>query len=229
MFNLIRARGLNHRQFKTFLEDLESEHWDVLSHSRVRWLSLGKVLRRVWELREEIVMFLEIKSIQCDFCTNIVDEEWRLDFKFAIDITEKLNELIVKLQGNGIFAHEMYENVKSFQMKLSLFSRQAAGNNRFCHFPLLKEAKISGELAAKYKVQLDTLAVKFDRRLQDFKNLEPQFNIHSSPFTKEVDSAPENLQLELLDLQASNDLKEKFKSVSLPDFSSHCLTICFQT
>ena len=102
-------------------------------------------------------------------------------------------------------------------MKLSLFSRQA-GDKRFCHFPLPKEAKISGELAAKYKVHLDTLAVEFDRRFQDFKNLEPQFNILSSPFTTEVDSAPENLQLELLDLQASNDLKEKFKSVSLPDF-----------
>ena len=138
--NLTRARGLNHRQFKAFLEDLESELWDVLYHSRVCWLSLGKVLRRVWELREEIVMFLEMKSIQCDFCTNIVDEEWRLDFKFAIDIMEKLNEFNVKLQGNGRFAHEMYVHVKSFQMKLSLFSRQA-DNNKFCHFPLLKEAK----------------------------------------------------------------------------------------
>ena len=108
-------------------------------------------------------------------------------------------------------------HVKSFQMKLSLFSRQA-GNNRFCHFPLLKEANISGKLAAKYKVQLDTLAVEFDRRFQDFENLKPQFNILSSPFTTEVDSAPEDLQLELLDLQASNDLKEKFKSVSLPEF-----------
>ena len=162
-------------------------------------------------------MFLEMKSIQCDFCANIADEELRLDFKFAIDIMEKLNELKVKLQGNGIFEHEMYVHVKSFQMKLSFFSMQA-GNNRFCHFPLLKEAKIFGELAAKYKVQFDTLAVEFDRRFQDFKNLEPQFNILSSPFTTEVDSAPENLQLELLDLQASNDLKEKFKSVSLPDF-----------
>jgi len=81
-----------------------------------------------------------------------------LDFKFAIDIMEKLNKLNVKLYSNGIFAHEMYVHVKSFQMKLSLFSRQA-GNNRFCHFPLLK-ANISSKLAAKYKVQLDTLAVE---------------------------------------------------------------------
>ena len=65
---------------------------------------------------------------------------------------------------------------------------------------------------------MDTLAVEFDRRFQDFKNLEPQFNILSSPFTTEVDLASENLQLELLDLQASNDLEEKLKSVSLSDF-----------
>ena len=166
--NLIRARGLNDRQFRAFLTDLQSEHLDVLYHNHVRWLSMGKVLRRVWELREEIVMFLEMKSIQCDFSTNIVGEEWRLDFMFAIDIMEKLNELNVKVQGNGLFAHEMYVHVKSFQMKLSLFIRQA-GNNRFCHFPLLKEENISGELAAKYKVQLDTLAIEFGRRFQDLK------------------------------------------------------------
>jgi len=94
------------------LEDLDTEHLDVLYHSRVPWLSLGKVLRRVWELREEIVIFLDMKSIQCDFSTNIVDDEWRLDFKFAIDIMKKLNELNVNLQGNGIFAHEMYVHVK---------------------------------------------------------------------------------------------------------------------
>jgi len=43
--------------------------------------------------------------------------------------------------------------------------------------------------------------------------LEPLFYIPSSPFTAEADSAPEDIQLELLDLQANYDLKEKFKSV----------------
>ena len=106
---------------------LEIEHSDVLYHIRVCWLSLGKVLRRVLELREEIVMFLEMNGIQCDF-----------------------------------------------------------------------------------------------------KNLEPQFNILSSTFTTEVDSAPEDIQPELLDFHANNDLKEKFKSDSLTSIS-HCLMICFKT
>ena len=66
----------------------------------------------MWELREEIVLFLEMKSIRCDFSTNIVDEEWMLNFKFAIDIMEKLNELTVIPQGNGILEYEMYLHVK---------------------------------------------------------------------------------------------------------------------
>ena len=101
---------------------------------------------------------------------------------------EKLN---VKLQSNILFAHEMYVYVKSFQAKLSLFSRQA-GENRFCHLPLLKQKTISGETADKYK---DALTVKFERRFQDFKNLEPLFNILSSPFSAEADKAPEDIQL----------------------------------
>ena len=66
----------------------------------------------MWELREEIVLFLEMKSIRCDFSTNIVDEEWMLNFKFAIDIMEKLNELTVIPQGSGILEYEMYLHVK---------------------------------------------------------------------------------------------------------------------
>ena len=76
---------------------------------------------------------------------------------------------------------------------------------------------------------METLAIEFGRRFQDFKNLEPQFNMLSSSFTTEVDSTPEDLQLELLDLQANNDLKEKFKSDSLPDFYKSLLDKVFPT
>ena len=37
VINLIRARGLNNRQFKRLLDDMESEYSDVLYHSKVRW------------------------------------------------------------------------------------------------------------------------------------------------------------------------------------------------
>ena len=46
--DFIRVRGLNHRQFITLLEDCDSDHRGVPYHTAVRWLSVGKVLRRVW-------------------------------------------------------------------------------------------------------------------------------------------------------------------------------------
>ena len=43
--NAIRAHGLKHRQFPSFLEDIEADS-DVLYHTNVRWLSMGKGLKR---------------------------------------------------------------------------------------------------------------------------------------------------------------------------------------
>jgi hypothetical protein len=53
----IRARSLNHRQFKMLLEELESTKTDVLLHSQVRWLSRGKVLVCFCELLQKLESF----------------------------------------------------------------------------------------------------------------------------------------------------------------------------
>ena len=42
--NFIRSRGLNHRQFKFFLVDMDSKYGELLHHTEVRRLSRGKVL-----------------------------------------------------------------------------------------------------------------------------------------------------------------------------------------
>lgn len=45
LVNFIRAKGLQHRQFIKFLEETDADHHNLLYHSRVRWLSLGKVFQ----------------------------------------------------------------------------------------------------------------------------------------------------------------------------------------
>ena len=60
--NFIRARGLNHWQFQKFLEDLDTEHQDLACFFEVRWLSKGSMLRRFYELRKEVVLFLKSKG-----------------------------------------------------------------------------------------------------------------------------------------------------------------------
>lgn len=60
--SFIKARGLNHSQFQHFLTELEAEYTDVIYHCEVRWLSRGNVLKRFYELREEIDMFMTHKG-----------------------------------------------------------------------------------------------------------------------------------------------------------------------
>ncbi|KAL6472591.1 hypothetical protein MHYP_G00187790 [Metynnis hypsauchen] len=56
--NFIKTRPLKTRVFSAICEEMGAEHQAVLFHSEARWLSQGKVLSRVFELREEIRMFL---------------------------------------------------------------------------------------------------------------------------------------------------------------------------
>ena len=60
--NIIRARGLYHRQFQAFLSDVDAGYGNVLYHSDVRWLSCGAMLKRFYSLRSEIDQFLKEKG-----------------------------------------------------------------------------------------------------------------------------------------------------------------------
>lgn len=98
LVNFIRARALNHRQFIQLLEESEAEHTDVPYHSNVRWLSLGTVLRRVWDLRGQIGVFLENVGKAGDF-PELEDSDWMLDFAFAVDLMGHLNDLSRSCKG----------------------------------------------------------------------------------------------------------------------------------
>ncbi len=125
LVNFIRAWGLNRHQFIQLLEEREMEHTDMLYHSNVCWLSLGKVFQRVWELRGEIVTFLEIVG-KADEFAQLQDPDWLCDFSFGVDVLSHLNDLNVKLQGKKAYVHELYSHMQAFKAKLTLFSRHMA-------------------------------------------------------------------------------------------------------
>ena len=113
----------------------------------------------------------------------------------------------------------MHSHVKAFMTKLQLITRQL-GSNNLEHMKTLQEVKPSADHRHRYSSMLGVLHDEFSRRFQDFKKVEDEMQLVSSPFTCSVDSAPTDVQLELIDLQSDSLLKEHFKSASLLEFYS---------
>jgi hypothetical protein len=74
--NFIRSCSLNHRQFREHLIDIEAEYGDMIYHSEVRWLSRGKVLKRIYNLRKEVQLLMDMKGKPL---LEFSDEDWILD------------------------------------------------------------------------------------------------------------------------------------------------------
>ena len=130
-----------------------------------------------------------------------------------------MTELNTKLQGKGLFVHEMHNLVKAFMTKLQFLSRQLERNN-LTHMQTLKEATPSDDNLHRYSSMLEALHVEYSRRFQDFRKMESEMYFISSPLTFNVDDAPSDVQLELIDLQSDAVLAEHFKSQPLLNFYS---------
>ena len=58
MVNFIKSRPLNSRLFQLLCKEMGAEHKSLLLLIEVHWLSCGKVLHHIYELREEVVKFI---------------------------------------------------------------------------------------------------------------------------------------------------------------------------
>ena len=212
--NFIRSRGLNHRQFTSFLADMDSEYGELLYHTEVRWLSRGNVLKRFFALRDEIASFMKMKNKAVPLLT---DSTFQCNLAFLTDITDHLNALNLKLQGKKQIITQMYDNVKSFKVKLRLWMKQL-GEGNLAHFSTLNSlGKVEPKCLKECTDLLSILLQQFDVRFEDFKVLEPQFQLFLTPFAVEIDSVAEELQMELVELQFDSILKQKY-AVGIPEF-----------
>ena len=167
--NFIKSQALNHRTFKDFLAEIESEYEDVLFHSEVRWLSRGKVLKRFFDLRHEIEIFMMEKSKQVP---QLNDPSWLWDLAILCDITSHLNELNTKLQGKDKLISHVYADITAFQAKLQLFIQQAR-RAQLVHFPtctaLRQDQQINATFPKTKMIQLlGLLKDNFNERLWIF-------------------------------------------------------------
>uniref|UniRef100_A0AAR2KFB8 DUF4371 domain-containing protein n=1 Tax=Pygocentrus nattereri TaxID=42514 RepID=A0AAR2KFB8_PYGNA len=121
VINHIKAHALNSRLFEQLCEEMDAEHKRLLLYTGIRWLSRGKSLARVFELREPLQRFLsENKS---PLAAHFSDEEWVAKLAYLCDIFLLLNDFNLSLQGKMTTVFKLADKVAAFKAKLDLWGR----------------------------------------------------------------------------------------------------------
>ena len=115
--NFIKSRGLNHRQFRSLLEEIDANYGDLVYYCEVRWLSRGKTLQRSWELIEEVIEFLRSKTNKDTEVVTMVYPAWQADLTFVVDRTQHLNDLNLKLEGKNQLVFQLANHILTFRTK----------------------------------------------------------------------------------------------------------------
>ena len=110
--NFIKSRPLQTRLFTTLYDEMDSHHKSLLLRSEVRWLSRGKVLTRLYELRDEVCLFLMDRKHE--LASNFTDPEWIVNLLYLSCIFEKLNGLNLSFQGESMNILTANNKIKGF-------------------------------------------------------------------------------------------------------------------
>ncbi|XP_064412766.1 protein FAM200B-like [Latimeria chalumnae] len=116
--NYIKQNAKNSQCFQVFCQEMGNEHVHLLYHAEVRWLSRGKVLSRVYELKSELAAFLEEKKSH--LAEHFNNNTWLARVAYLADIFDQLNDLNLSLQGRGHNRFEQSDKIAAFKKKLSV-------------------------------------------------------------------------------------------------------------
>ena len=131
MVNFVKGGALNSRLFKQLCIDMDADHHVLLFHSNTRWLSRGNVIKRVFELRDELKLFFELEK-KTDFALLLKNGRWIRYLAYMVDIFDQLNRLNLKMQGKNTNIIQFKNTLIAFMSKLDSWKRKVSTNNVEC-------------------------------------------------------------------------------------------------
>ena len=98
--NFVKCRPQQSRLLKIICEDMGSQHTTLFLHAEVWWLLRGKTLVRVFELPQELDIYLSEQKHQRLAFMSILS--WLMRLAYLAYIFTKLNEVNFYLQGGNV-------------------------------------------------------------------------------------------------------------------------------
>ena len=135
VINFVKTSGVRSRIFSKLCDDSDAPRKQLLFNATTRWLSLGNAFARVFELKQELLTFLQ--SERHPIAESFQQTDFLLKFSYLCDIFEKLNKLNVSMQGNDANVLELSDKIEAFLRKISLWRVGVSNNSGHEYFPFL--------------------------------------------------------------------------------------------
>lgn len=217
--NYIKNSALNTRLLRALCDEMGSDHQNLIFHSEVRWLSRGKVLKRLYELRKEVALFLIDKK--SDLSHYFQDKKWVARLAYLSDIFSYINELNLKLQGPDTTIFNAWNKIESFKKKLKLWLNMIAEKNNEMfqsYSDYIMEAddfylqnSVSDIIAAHLKM----LLLSFEKYYPENEDPRRQNMWIVNPFVEHKETALSHEEtLQLIELSSDKGLESTFNSTS---------------
>uniref|UniRef100_A0A1A9UE01 Uncharacterized protein n=1 Tax=Glossina austeni TaxID=7395 RepID=A0A1A9UE01_GLOAU len=134
---------LRGRLFAKLCDDMVSKYRSLLYYCEARWFSRAKVLQRVFELKEEIAIFLSDNNR--DEARLLYDTKFLVKLAYLVDIFQRLSILNKSMQGAQIHPFTQKAKITEFMKKLELWIISLKKNN-FDMFPTFKITRLADEI-----------------------------------------------------------------------------------
>lgn len=225
IINAIKSSSTNCRLFAKLCDDNNAEHNKLHYYTAVRWLSKGNSFNRVFELREEVYQFLDMKNSQLS--SHMKNDTFLAVLAYFCDIFGTLNKTNKMLQGSGTYLFGAADKLKALTEILDLWTRQVQ-KKQFSQFKnlqqFLNERNINCEFDSEILSHLTKLNEEIDVWFKtDIEVLEKKQWIPFPFSAKSLESISDDasdMKEELINLRNSSVLKEEFQESDLATFWS---------